>query len=76
MLKGFLCFPLHTHRPELFHVKGTSALNTYAVQVPAVAASLNSGDCFVLVLPETVYVWLGKGSNEHEKEIAINIAEK
>jgi hypothetical protein len=38
----------------LFHIKGTSALNTVAVEVPAVAHSLNSEDSFVLVTPSTV----------------------
>jgi hypothetical protein len=38
----------------LFHIKGTNALNTVAVEVPAVAHSLNSEDSFVLVTPSTV----------------------
>jgi hypothetical protein len=48
---------------HLYHVKGTSALNTYAVEVPAVAASLNSGDCFILVAPHATYAWGGNGES-------------
>eukprot|EP01006_Ploeotia_vitrea_P014078 TRINITY_DN3738_c0_g1_i1.p1 TRINITY_DN3738_c0_g1~~TRINITY_DN3738_c0_g1_i1.p1 ORF type:complete len:837 (-),score=586.38 TRINITY_DN3738_c0_g1_i1:115-2625(-) len=59
---------------SLFHVRGTNALNTRAVQVEEEAASLNSGDCFVLLTPETMYVWQGKGANADEKEVASNIA--
>lgn len=29
---------------RLYHVKGSTPLNTYAVQVPAKAANLNSGE--------------------------------
>lgn len=38
----------------LFHVRGSSPLNTVAVGVKAVAASLNSEDCFVVVTPSEV----------------------
>lgn len=59
---------------SLFHVKGNCDVNTRAIQVAEVAASLNSGDCFVLVTPSTNYVWCGKGSNEQEKAVAITVA--
>jgi hypothetical protein len=38
----------------LFHIKGTTAQNTAAVEVEPSAASLNSEDCFVVVTPSTV----------------------
>ena len=38
----------------LFHIKGTSALNTVAVEVNSEAASLNSDDTFVVVTPAQV----------------------
>ena len=38
----------------LFHIKGTTALNTVAVEVSAWASSLNSEDSFVVVTPTTV----------------------
>jgi hypothetical protein len=58
----------------LFHVRGTNALNTSALQVPTAASSLNSQDCFVLVTAAHVYVWTGVGSNESEQTIATNVA--
>lgn len=58
----------------LFHVKGTSALNTMALQVPLSAAQLNSDDAFVLVANDHVYSWLGNGSNADEHAVAHNVA--
>eukprot|EP00928_Gymnodinium_smaydae_P081296 TRINITY_DN64845_c0_g1_i1.p1 TRINITY_DN64845_c0_g1~~TRINITY_DN64845_c0_g1_i1.p1 ORF type:complete len:903 (-),score=145.17 TRINITY_DN64845_c0_g1_i1:313-2766(-) len=54
----------------LFHVKGTNELNTRAVQVPEVAASLNSGDCFVLITPKHAFCWKGVDANEQEVTVA------
>lgn len=58
----------------LFHVKGTTALNTMAIQVPEVASSLNSDDCFILVNPMHVYAWNGRGSREEEKSTMVKLA--
>jgi hypothetical protein len=58
----------------LFHVRGTNALNTYAVEVPAVAASLNSEDSFVVVTPGITYVWTGAAANASEIAVASSIA--
>jgi len=55
---------------SLFHIKGTSTLNTCAVEVTPQAASLNSEDSFVLVTPESVYVWFGLGANQDEIAVA------
>jgi len=60
---------------SLFHVKGRSDVDTRAVQVAEVAGSLNSGDCFVLLTPETMYVWQGQYANDTEKKTASSIAE-
>jgi len=59
---------------SLFHIKGTNELNTRAIQVAEKAVSLNSGDCFALQTPQTVYVWQGRGSNATERKTAENIA--
>jgi villin 1/advillin len=59
---------------SLFHVRGTTPLNTRAVQVPEKSGSLNSGDVFVLLNPTTMYVWQGKGSSADEKSCGQNIA--
>jgi hypothetical protein len=60
---------------SLFHVRGTNARNTRAVQVAEVTASLNSGDCFVLLTPGTIYSWNGSGSNDAEKDTGLTVAE-
>lgn len=60
---------------SLFHVKGTNASNTRAVQVPEKAHSLNGGDCFVLLSPETMYIWYGMGALDDERSYAKSIAE-
>jgi len=59
---------------SLFHVRGTNHLNTRAVQVPEKASSLNSNDVFVLLTPNNMYVWQGKGANEDEKKIGTTVA--
>jgi advillin len=58
---------------SLFHIKGTTPLNTRAVQVEEKAGSLNSGDCFALLTPGSVFIWKGKGANAEEKKVAANI---
>ncbi|KAG5175370.1 villin [Tribonema minus] len=58
-----------------FHVKGSNALNTYGVQVPAKASSLNSGDCFLVITPTTVYMWIGTKCSSLEMETATKIGE-
>jgi villin 1/advillin len=60
---------------SLFHVKGRTPIDTRAVQVAEKAASLNSGDCFVLLTPGTVFMWAGNGANDVEKTTATGIAE-
>jgi hypothetical protein len=42
---------------HLFHIRGTSAVDTRAVKVAPRAESLNSGDCFVLLTPESAFEW-------------------
>jgi len=59
---------------SLFHVRGTNSINTRAIQVPEKASSLNSGDVFVLLTPNTMYVWEGKAANENERECGQSIA--
>eukprot|EP01042_Synura_sphagnicola_P002196 gene2196-2624_t len=58
---------------SLFHVRGSSKANTYALQVPAVSSSLNSGDAFIVVTKEKVFVWTGKYASTAELEVAQNI---
>lgn len=58
---------------RMFHVRGTNEFNVRAEQVPEVAASLNSGDVFVLETPKMTYIWIGKESNEEEQDMGKNI---
>ena len=60
---------------SLFHVKGTTELNTVAVQVEEEAKNLNSGDCFVLLTPETMLCWYGGASSDGERATARGVAE-
>lgn len=48
-----------------------------AAQLPnAVSSSLNSGDCFLLVTPANVFLWIGNGSNEVERTVGLEVASK
>lgn len=60
---------------RLYQVKGFEELDTKAVEVPASAENLNSGDCYVIVTPEVTYLWEGKGSNDTERATARKTAE-
>ena len=55
---------------RLFQVRGTNDLNTRAIQVPAKAGSLSSGDCFLLETGKVLYIWSGTGSSGDEREYA------
>ncbi|XP_049954281.1 gelsolin, cytoplasmic isoform X1 [Schistocerca serialis cubense] len=57
-----------TDGTRLFQVRGTCPDDVRAVQVPEVASSLQSDDVFVLEIPGKTFVWLGKLSNDEEKE--------
>jgi len=64
----------------LYHVRGTQPHNTHAVQVGLSAASLNSGDCFVLLLPRdgaaaaAAFIWQGRYSSPEERDCAASVA--
>lgn len=55
---------------RLFQVRGTSELNTRAIQVPSKAGSLNSGDMFILETGKSLFLWNGSGSSGDERELA------
>jgi len=59
---------------SLFQIRGNDDNDTHAVQVAEKAASLNSGDYFVLQTPTTCYKWAGGASNESEGETAAKVA--
>ncbi|XP_064597998.1 advillin-like [Liolophura sinensis] len=58
----------------MLQVRGTSMLNTKAVQVPMRASSLNSNDVFVIFGARFLYIWCGKGSTGDEREMAKRVA--
>merc|ERR1711971_418667 len=58
----------------LLQVRGTSQLTCKAIQETLAASSLNTNDCFVLVNPDQVTVWFGKGSTGDEREMAKALA--
>eukprot|EP00029_Vermamoeba_vermiformis_P005779 TRINITY_DN209_c0_g1_i3.p1 TRINITY_DN209_c0_g1~~TRINITY_DN209_c0_g1_i3.p1 ORF type:complete len:597 (-),score=204.42 TRINITY_DN209_c0_g1_i3:2225-4015(-) len=64
-----------TNKPSkvLFQLRGTNEVNTRAIQVEAVATSLNSNDAFVLDLPEKAFTWIGKGANKFERSMATGL---
>lgn len=59
----------------LFHVRGTTELNTCGIQVEEKASELNGEDCFVLVTPASVFVWKGNAATSDEEAVASNIAD-
>eukprot|EP01133_Synstelium_polycarpum_P015250 gene15250-18052_t len=67
---------IDTNYQGLYHVRGTSDINTHAIQSVEAAFSLDSNDSFILVRPqsEQSYIWVGKWSSE--KDIAISIGKQ
>lgn len=57
----------------LFHIRGSTEVNTRAQQVDVDASSLNSGDAFVLIHGEESYLWIGKGASKNERKMAKNV---
>lgn len=55
---------------SLYQVRGTNETNTRAIQVPEKAASLNSGDIFLLTCPAGFYAWYGSQCSGDEREMA------
>lgn len=66
--------PVQQPSTALFHIRGNSSMSTRAVQVPAEARSLNSGDAFVAQSKEAMYLWYGKGCNKGERKYAKAVA--
>ena len=63
-LLTWLCNPqeedsFNTSGTRLFHVKASNEYNIRAIEVAAKAASLNSGDCFILENKGDLYLWWG-----------------
>ncbi|XP_031702666.1 advillin [Anarrhichthys ocellatus] len=55
---------------RLFQVHGFDPSNTKAIEVPALATSLNSNDVFILKSESAIHLWCGKGSSGDERAMA------
>ncbi|XP_037630867.1 advillin [Sebastes umbrosus] len=59
---------------RLFQVHGCDPSNTKAIEVPALATSLNSNDVFLLKSQSGIYLWCGKGSSGDERAMAKEVS--
>ncbi|KAM9859541.1 advillin [Aulostomus maculatus] len=59
---------------RLFQVHGSDPFNTKAIEVSALATSLNSNDVFLLKSQSGLYLWCGKGSSGDERAMAKEIS--
>uniref|UniRef100_A0A8D3BQY6 Gelsolin-like domain-containing protein n=1 Tax=Scophthalmus maximus TaxID=52904 RepID=A0A8D3BQY6_SCOMX len=60
---------------RLFQVHGSDPSNTKAIEVPALATSLNSNDVFLLKSQESgIFLWCGKGSSGDERAMAKEVS--
>ncbi|GMH18709.1 hypothetical protein Nepgr_020550 [Nepenthes gracilis] len=59
----------------LIQISGTSLHNNKAMQVDAVATSLNSYDCFILQSGSSSFIWHGNQSTFEQQQAASKIAE-
>ena len=63
---------------ELFQLRSNnSPLTLRCIQIPADAANLNSGFCYLLKVPAeepVIFVWIGSKANEREADLAEQIA--
>ncbi|KAF7653796.1 hypothetical protein LDENG_00078530 [Lucifuga dentata] len=59
---------------RLFQVHGFDPSNTKAIEVPALASSLNSNDVFLLKSQSGIHLWCGKGSSGDERAMAKEIS--
>lgn len=59
----------------LIRVSGTASHNSKAVQVDAVATSLDSAECFLLQSGSSVFTWHGNQSTFEHQQLAAKVAE-
>nr|GMD85703.1 villin-3-like [Ipomoea batatas] len=59
----------------LIRISGTSEHNNKAVQVDAVATSLNSNECFLAQSGSSMFTWHGNQSTYEQQQLASKIAE-
>ncbi|XP_031398722.1 villin-3 isoform X2 [Punica granatum] len=59
----------------LIKISGTSIHNNKAMQVDAVATSLNSAECFLLQSGSSIFTWHGNQSTFEQHQLAAKVAE-
>ncbi|KAI9161666.1 hypothetical protein LWI28_019501 [Acer negundo] len=59
----------------LLRISGTFIHNNKAVQVDAVATSLNSSECFLLQSGSSIFTWHGNQSTFEQQQLAVKVAE-
>ncbi|CAH9079383.1 unnamed protein product [Cuscuta epithymum] len=59
----------------LIRISGTSVHNNKAVQVDAVATSLNSNECFIAQSGSSMFTWHGNQSTYEQQQLALKIAD-
>uniref|UniRef100_G3N5W3 Gelsolin-like domain-containing protein n=1 Tax=Gasterosteus aculeatus aculeatus TaxID=481459 RepID=G3N5W3_GASAC len=59
---------------RFFQVHGSDPYNTKAIEVPALATSLNSNDVFLLKSQSGIHLWCGKGSSGDERAMAKEVS--
>ncbi|KAL4272911.1 hypothetical protein GQ457_13G011210 [Hibiscus cannabinus] len=59
----------------LFQISGTVVHNNKALQVDAVATSLNSTECFLLQSGSSIFTWHGNQSTFEQQQLAAKVAE-
>ncbi|TNN81289.1 Advillin [Liparis tanakae] len=59
---------------RLFQVHGSDPSNTKAIEVPALATSLNSNDVFLLKSQSGIFLWCGKGSSGDERAMSKEVS--
>ncbi|XP_031264922.1 villin-3-like isoform X1 [Pistacia vera] len=59
----------------LIRISGTSIHNNKAVQIDALATSLNSTECFLLQSGSSIFTWHGNQSTFEQQQLAAKVAE-
>ncbi|KAL2653478.1 hypothetical protein R1flu_021606 [Riccia fluitans] len=58
----------------MLRVQGTSSYNSLAVQVDPVPMSLNSSECFIVLMGKVCYMWSGSFTNGEQQKVGMKVA--
>ncbi|KAL8095390.1 hypothetical protein AgCh_036745 [Apium graveolens] len=59
----------------LIEISGTAVHHNKAVQVDAVATSLNTNECFIVQSGSSIFIWNGGQSTVEQQQLAIKVAD-